>query len=378
MSVTGQSGAAGATPAPATGEMPASTDQANLSLARAAQPYPPSWIDRLTAWVERLPGPAWLYYLGAGVVFTLIRTVIGWSDGGYPVGTFFPAHILDGFSAAYLLFVLHYLDTRADAALTAFRPVLAVDDAGYELLRYQLTTMPARPALAWSLVGMVFGAVDLPFLLPETQLQSLRYFTSPAATVVDIGLAALGWMFNGAFLYHTVHQLRLVSRIYTHHTNVNVFETGPLYALSRVSAMTAVALFFITYLYLALWSNWQFGSLADASVGVAFILVALGTFVWPLLGAHNLLQQERAHRKSEVGRRLEAVTNELHRRTDAGDYSDMANMDHAIDGLIKERGVLDKVSTWPWEPETVRVVVTALLLPAVLWTITRVLERLGL
>jgi hypothetical protein len=55
----------------------------------------------------------------------------------------------------------------------------------------------------------------------------------------------------------------------------------------------------------------------------------------------------------------------------------MDTLKDGLDGLVVERSVLDKVSTWPWEPETVRVVVTALLLPAVLWAITRVLERLG-
>jgi hypothetical protein len=55
----------------------------------------------------------------------------------------------------------------------------------------------------------------------------------------------------------------------------------------------------------------------------------------------------------------------------------MANMDHAVGALVKEQDALDKISTWPWEPEAVRGVGTALLLPIVLWLVTRVLERLG-
>jgi hypothetical protein len=55
----------------------------------------------------------------------------------------------------------------------------------------------------------------------------------------------------------------------------------------------------------------------------------------------------------------------------------MASINDATESLVRERDVLDKISTWPWEPETVRAVATALLLPVVLWVITRVLERLG-
>lgn len=340
-------------------------------------PYPPSWIDRVTDWVRRLPIPAWLFYLGVALVLVLTRTIVAWNDGSYPVGTFFPFHILDPSNSVYLVFVLHYLDDRAGAALTAFRPVLTVDNAGYERLRYQLTTMPARPTLAWSLVGLVFGVAYLPSLVPEAQLRFLKIFTSPTAVVVDFGLSGLNWVMNVVFAYHTIRQLRLVSRIYTQHTNVNVFETGPLYALSRVTAITTIALLFISYLYFTFWVNWQFKTAADAAIAMAFVLVALATFVWPLLGAHRLLQEEKERRKGEVARRMEAVTDELHRRTDAGDYSDMANMNHAIDSLTKEQSALGKVSTWPWDPETVRVVVTALLLPVGLWVITRVLVRLG-
>ena len=31
----------------------------------ASLPYPPSWVDRLMAWIDRLPGPPWLFYLAA-------------------------------------------------------------------------------------------------------------------------------------------------------------------------------------------------------------------------------------------------------------------------------------------------------------------------
>jgi hypothetical protein len=293
------------------------------------------------------------------------------------VGTFFPVHILQASSGVYFVCVLHYLDDIAAAALATFRPVLTVDAAGYQKLNYQLTTMPARPALIWSLAGLAFGMASPYLIVPEAQLQLVKLFTSPAASVLDFGLFALDWTINGLFGYHTFNQLRLVSRIYTQHTNVNTFETGPLYVLSRVTAMTTVALLFISYLYTTYWSDPGVENPANAAVGMTFILIALVTFVLPLLGAHRLLQQEKAHRKSEAARGIETVTDELHRRVQAGDLQNMDSVKDALDSLVVEQGVLSKVSTWPWEPEALRVVVSALLLPIVLWGITRVLERFG-
>jgi hypothetical protein len=353
--------------------------------AGIVRPYAPSWIDRLMDWVQQLPGPAWLYYLGVALVLVLVRTVAAWSDGSYPVGTFFPVHILNAISGVYWLLMLHYLDDRAGAALADFRPVLNVGpegttDAGYERLRYQLTTMPARPVLLWSIIGFVWGLVaNSPLLWSEAQLQALKLFTSPTAALLDCTLNGLSFMIGFVFFYHTIRQLRLVSRIYTQHTKINLFETGPLYTLSRITGLTTIALLFLSYLYAAFAFNWQIdlNSPGAAVIGGSTIFIALATFVWPLFGAHTLLQQQKVHRKSAVAQRMEAVTDELHHRVDTHELQNIDALKNALDGLVLERGVLDKVSTWPWEPETVRAVVTTLLLPVVLWIVTRVLERLG-
>jgi hypothetical protein len=328
-------------------------------------------------WVARLPGPAWLFYLGVGLVLVLTRTIAAWSDGSLPVGTFLPLQIFFVSGGMYLLFVLHYLDDRAAAAFAAFRPVLTVDDAGYERLRYQLITMPARPTLIWSLPGLLFGLIGGFYLIPKAVVQLAKLFTSPAATVVDFVTSGLMWVLLPVLAYHTIRQLRLVSRIYTQHTNVNIFETGPLYALSRVTALTAIALLSIPYLDLTFGPTARQGGGLNPIFFAVFAPLALVVFVWPLLGAHRLLQEEKARRKSEVARQLELVTDDLHRRTSARDYSDMGGINDATESLVRERDVLDKVSTWPWEPETVREVVTALLLPVAFWIVTRVLERLG-
>ncbi len=130
-------------------------------------------------------------------------------------------------------------------------------------------------------------------------------------------------------------------------------------------------------MYLAFYVNWQIKSLTDGVVIIVFILISLGTFVWPVLGAHRLLQQAKARWKGEVTRRVEAITGELHRRVDRQDLQGMEAVKAALDGLVVEQGLVRKVSTWPWDPEAVRAVISTLLLPVVLWAITRVLERLG-
>ena len=45
-----------------------------------APPYPPSWFDRFTAWVDRLRGPAWAFYLILALAVVLVETAIQWRE----------------------------------------------------------------------------------------------------------------------------------------------------------------------------------------------------------------------------------------------------------------------------------------------------------
>jgi hypothetical protein len=50
------------------------------------QPYPPSWIDRLNDWVNRLPLPSWVIYLCLWLFLIIIQSGSKWLDGVEPVG----------------------------------------------------------------------------------------------------------------------------------------------------------------------------------------------------------------------------------------------------------------------------------------------------
>ena len=344
------------------------------------RPYAPSWLDRLTDAVARLPGPYWLYYLIVGILLALGRTIIGWVDGSYPVGTFFAVHVIDGLIPAYFLFAMHLLDDLARRAMADYRPRLRGGDAEYEELTHRLTTMPFRTSLVIGILAIVEGAIYIPLLLSPVDIAASHYLTSPAATVADTVLSLLAGLFMVTFGFHTLRQLWLISRIYTRHTNVSIFDTGGLYALSRVTAVTAVALLFFTYIYFALYiTNGSINSVINGVVVALIVLGALLAFVVPLWGAHRLLQRAKNARQSEVAQRIEAASDALHAKTDAAAYSDeIGHIKTALDGLLIERGVVAKASTWPWEPDAVRGVLTAVLLPILIWLVTRVLERFGI
>ena len=129
-----------------------------------APPYPPSWYDRLSRRIDRLPGPSWLAYLLLGVAGMLVLTGVQMLPGAYHPGKYLVLHLFLGSQFAYLLGLMRLLDRSAAAALDTFRPVFDlprrsreghVEKAStLEELRYRLTVLPSRPALwsssAWS------------------------------------------------------------------------------------------------------------------------------------------------------------------------------------------------------------------------------------
>jgi hypothetical protein len=94
-----------------------------------------------------------------------------------------------------------------------------------------------------------------------------------------------------------------------------------------------------------------------------------------MLGIHRLLVEEKTRMQNEAALRFEAVVDELHQRVDSGNLQGMDELNDAISSLQVERDALRAAPTWPWPPETVRLLVTALALPLGLWLIQFFLQR---
>ena len=87
------------------------------------------------------------------------------------------------------------------------------------------------------------------------------------------------------------------------------------------------------------------------------------------------------HRALEVVRdaaslRFEAAVRELHKRVDTGQLEGMTDLNMALASLEIEQNAIKQIPTWPWQPETVRWLATALVLPLALWLIQFVTQRM--
>jgi len=348
--------------------------------------YRSSWLDATVARIEGLPFPAWAVYLAlTGVALAINIAEAALSSRG--VFGQDPAYF-----AYFLLFVLplaayHLLSRGARSAWDAFRPATNYDDAEATRWRLELSTTPLRPAIAVYLISAItyLGALaaspagfDLIGHSPA--------FVALRAVAEAFWLSPVAWM----VAYLLFRQMRIVSQLHRSVVHVDLLQPGPLQAMARLTARSALILLAIQLIPFVPLPNVSDDALWLVRVAVApFMVVGVGAFVIPLRGMRALLGNERNRRQAVVATRIDATVAELHRvvddETDPGrvrdpDSSRLAQvridgLNKALASLLQEREFVAKLSTWPWDTSTLRTVLTAVALPVALFLLTRALER---
>ena len=335
--------------------------------------YSPSWIDRLTDWIEKLPGSNWIYYFGLGLILVLLQVIVMWIEGVAPVGTIFQFQVFFAGVISFFLALFHYLDKWAGSALEKLRPELTVTEVEYLELKFRIITLPMGLTILASLILLALNF--LTELITEPYLPDMMAdFPISANLMRFIYLGS--WILFGAFMYHTIHQLMMINNIYTNHTDINLFRMRPLYAFSNLSAFTAGSFAVIIYGFIAVNPSFQLNDPVLLVWILIFIVSAVVTFVWPQLGMHRLQVAEQERLLNEAYKRMEQTISRLHRQLDKGELNEMEELNFAIASLDIEVNSLKRVRTWPWEPETLQILITALALPLGLWFIQLIIERL--
>ncbi len=331
-----------------------------------------AWPEALAAWVERLPMPAWVFYLLLGLAFLTYSCVTT-----LPVVQAHPfAAAVGAIFVPYFLGARHYLTHAASRAARRFRPLLAVDDAHFARIERDLTTTTAREAWVATLIGAALGlASDALFwvLFPD---DVARFgLTRDQYLVTGAPFLVVGEMVAAPFVHRTLRQLRVIQELHASAPVVDPLRPGPVAAFSTLTLRIALVILIPFYAWLA--ATWEL-TLSPLIVLLPIVLgsaIAAVVFVVPLLGLHGRLEAERNVRLDVVGERIDRVVTQLTTRVDRQELSDIATLQAAFMSLNAVRDMLLKVQTWPWRPGTFSTFLTVLGVPLILYVVTRLLSR---
>jgi hypothetical protein len=328
------------------------------------RPYKPSWIDRFTDWVEQLPVRGWVFYLGLGLALILFQVLFLWLEGGLAqAGVLLPVMIFNAFLIAFIPALIHLLDNQAVAALDSMRPVLDMTGAEFDEFQFRLSNLPARPTLIAGLAVLVFLILSEQLWPVPVRFAALEQL--PIFAIVFQIIDKSPTIVFGAFFYHTVWQLRLVTVINSNYVRVNLFNLGPLQAFSRLTASTAVGLVVGAYGWMLINPD-LLAELASLVSLAAITVLAVGIFVWPLFGAHRLMEMEKRKALHEIDLRFEAACAKFDQGLDDDDSAAIERLNHTIASLEIRHRRTAAIPTWPWRPETVRFALGAIALPLIL------------
>lgn len=333
-----------------------------------------SWADALTDRVRRLPGPSIAYYALFSAFLFAIVTAIEWLVGSLEPGRFVPVQGTACAAAGIWLRLIEQFNESARAAVGALGPARLGDPARFPEVERRLTTIRALPLAAFSLF-LAAAAATRAFVSPSlVQVLGDPGVGRTPSTVVLAGLIAVTWFIGAAYLGKIVVMSWQIHQLLTHEVRVDLFDVSALFAFSRITAAMAVSL----VLSLVLLNAAALTIPADA-LGITGALVLLSIaglcFVLPLAGVHGRLVEDKDRLTGLAVEKLRSAATDLHHALDAGDLPKFDPYQKALTGIETELRLLRDTPTWPWQRETVRWVIGALMFPVILYVLQQGIAR---
>lgn len=329
-----------------------------------------SWIDRLVGPETRRRGPSWTTVLlvwGAGVAVVLVVFALA-GENAAERRTY---ELLSTFYAPFGLLAYRWVMTRMGRAFDAFRPALTEDADHLASRRRRLTAMPAGAAAAAAGIGALAGsaaAVAEPFV-------GTLFARSPVAAVL---LAGVNYAWNTAVvttaLVQVVRVMGDIARVHREADAIDIFVTAPNRAFAPVTATVGVLLVFAGS-YSVATAPERLDNPVWTVVAISCLVLAVITFVTPLIGLRHRLHDQRERLQQSSMHRIRKAAVALETAFDNGHHDEVERLKTTLEALDRERQRISDASTWPWERRTLRGFVSTLLLPIVVWFVTSLLGR---
>lgn len=331
----------------------------------SAEPGP---VTRFVTWASGLPlGGFWLVAVVFGAMVAWAHVVL-WITSRLPAGTIDWSSAVVAFYGPYTLAAWMIGLRVARDALTRFWPATGWPTREQPGWWRQFAHVPARVEWAALGVGTFAGLLAL-VASPESVLgpasgRSAVYAAYAPAFALGYGLGACGFVM-------TIRWLTLVARIHREARAIDPFDRVPVYAFSRLTVAGGLALVGAVYFTLTVNGAFQVGNLPSLAFLAAAGIFGVAVFIAPLWGIHGRLVDAKESLRFDAERRVGGLATELYARLDAGDFAGATSLNGTLSSLTTLRERIDRLPTWPWPPQLLRGFVSALLLPVVVYVLTR-------
>ncbi|MFN2134966.1 MAG: hypothetical protein ACK2UK_03375 [Candidatus Promineifilaceae bacterium] len=331
-----------------------------------------SLIDRFLHWVESLRIRPWVFYGMLGIVLICLQLFFLYLDSGFLAAELLPVIVFNGLAIPYLLATIQFLDRQALHALEGLKPVLTMSREQLGVYQSRIANMPFFAPLLAGLALTVF-TIFFPMIASEPQryaaLEELSLFT----VIYHIVDKCSAFLF-GVLIFHTIRQLRLVYEISSNFLRINIFQIRPVQAFSGLTATTSLCLALFFYGWIII-NPELLADPAVLAVSLLFGALVVLVFAWPLWGLHKLMAAEQMRALQEIELKFEELFAKFNQSLTEENYAAADKLNGMIMSLEIQHNKVSAVPTWPWRPETARIVLTAVALPVLLIFVQFLLQQ---
>jgi hypothetical protein len=332
--------------------------------------YRPSWIHRFFRWVDRLPGPYWLFYIGIMVVTGLLNHIVAWYKHVVPLGEINWYFAFTAFFFAYYLFALDINFRVAKESIVEFiTKVNKTEDKNSRVL-YEFTHLPARESVILFLIGAVVGIVMALYELPFAE-EINHSFLLLEVTVFSFSIGV-----TFLTIYVLIRSARLIRRLFRSLEKVDIYDLNSIYAISKYSALYIGLVIPPTYLIFVLSPTVveDIPYFILTLFGIGWILVFL-VFWPPLRYVNQKIVSEKKQLLKDVNLRIKNTFELVHSEMDAHNYKDIGKLRDVIDSLKKEKDFIGSISSWPWKTSTLTGLLSAIVIPLLIALLSEILSK---
>ncbi len=332
--------------------------------------YKPSGIHKFFDWIERLPGPYWLFYFIVIVLAGLLNLVVAWYEKVLPAYRINWYYALTAVFLGFFLFEMDCLFRITADSLTEFLPILDVSEEEKDRIAFEYTHLPAKSTAIIFWVGTIAGlAID--WFIFSTAIEMNQAFPE-----LEVPIFALSWGVGFITIYMIIRAFAQTKKIYEGLRKINIYDLLPLYAISRFSAWLFV--FIILFEYLLFLLN---PSMIEATLSIHIFIMVMLVFVsssalWiPLRRVNRILILEKRKLLNNVTRRIELTFNTLHAMIDQQETSRINETRETLQSLMIEKEFIESLRTWPWKPGTFTGLLSLMVLPILIEIIEIIISR---
>lgn len=306
-------------------------------------------------------GRVWTGLLLLTLLLTLFYAGAAESSDRRPPALFF------GLIIAYIIPVFSYITAKAQEAMRALRPILALDDAGFENIYARLDSASLRLTLLSLVGGTLAGCMHLAFISGSLSAAVVKAVSSLSDLLTVVGTLMV-WVVMTTVIAMLIQQAVIFGRLGGTYARVSLLGTRQLLPFARVSIISSLAIIGALALFPLI--NLEGGlDLAESIPGAVAILGPLIVMfiipVWPL---HRRLV---ALKRQELARLLDKI------QAVPGDGG--VNLDADLDlllPLLSYRREVSQLSTWPFDLGNITTLAFYLVIPPLTWVGAALIENL--